>query len=182
MDYLQGELDIVDRLAPFKTLDVQVELQPQAQADFKRPFKKGRIVVGYKGSKWHDPKSTAEISQDEEVMFQIDFQSRTLRDDIGIYKMLAIATQGLVGFAPTHCDKLYCKESGYTPLNAIYEDGVWTFSMIMACRSVSVEDFEEDLSVIIKRFTNIGEPAEGPAENFDTPNDLTTPQFAESET
>lgn len=182
MDYSQAELDIVSRLAPFKTLGVQVELTPQAQADFKRPFTKGRIIVGYKGSKWHDPKSTAEMSQDEEVMFQIDFQSRTLREDIGIYKMLGIATQGLVGFAPSNCDRMYCKESGYTPLNAIYEDGVWTFSMIMACRSVSVEDFEEDLSVIIKKFTNIGEPSEGPAETFETPNNVTTPQFVESQT
>lgn len=181
MDYAQAERDILDRLAPYKVAGIDLQVMPEAEADFKRPFKNGRIYCGYKGSKYKDPNSTAEMSQDEEVLFEFSFQSRTLRGDIGIYTLLALTVQALVGFKPTSCDKMYCKESGYTVLNSVHVDGVWTFTMVMACRSVSVEDFEEDLTVIMRKFTNIFK-GDFSGDNFDTPNEITTPIFEPEET
>ncbi len=181
MDYEQGERDILTRLAPYKTAGIDLAIMPEAQDEFKRPFKHGRVWVGYKGSKWKDPNSTGEMSQDEEVLFEFSFQSRTLRGNIGIYTLLGMTIQALVGFRPSSCDKMYCKESGYTPLNSILEDGVWTFTMVMGCRSVSVEDFEEDLSVIMRKFTNKF-TGDFSGDNFEVKNENTGPAFEPQET
>jgi Gp37 protein len=154
MDYQAAEQDIIDRIAPFKTAAIDIQILPENQVDFKRPFEKAKITVAYKGSKWKDPASTGHMSQDEEVMFEFSIQSRTLRGDRGIYKVKALLIQALVGFAPTDCDKMYCKESGMTQAHTTFEGGVWTYTLIMCCRNVSVEDFEEDLSVILRKITN----------------------------
>lgn len=155
MNYEQAEQDILTRLTPFVTAGaIDMVLIPQNQADFKRPFQKGKITICYKGSKWGDPRSTAQISQEEEVMFQIEIQSRTLRGDRGIYLMKKALNQALIGFAPTDCDRMYAKESGMTSVAETLNDGVWTYSLIVACKTISVEDYEEDLSVILRRITN----------------------------
>ncbi len=164
MDYEQAEDDIVTRLMPFINAGIDIAKLPEAQADFKRPFDKAKITIGYKGSKWDKPTSTGHISQDEDVMFEFSIQSRTLRGDRGIYIVKALIIQALVGFAPTDCDKMYCKESGMTGAKEVFEDGVWTYTLIMCCRNVSVEDFEEDLSVILHRITN-----NNGADSFDVP-------------
>jgi hypothetical protein len=155
MNYEQAEQDIADRLAPFVTAGViDIVLLPQNVSDFKRPFTKGKITICYKGSKWQDPRSTAQISQEEEVMFQIEIQSRTLRGDHGIYLMKKALNQAIIGFAPTDCDRIYAKESGMTGVAETLNDGVWTYSYVVACKSISVEDYEEDLSVLLKKITN----------------------------
>jgi hypothetical protein len=154
MDYQQAEQDIIDRLIPFKTAGIDIQPLPENQAAFKQPFEKAKITVAYKGSKWKYPASTSEMSQDEEVMFEFSIQSRTLRGNIGIYFVKALTIKALVGFAPTDCDKMYCKESGMTQASVALDDGVWTYTLIMCCRNVSVEDFEEDLSVILRKITN----------------------------
>lgn len=169
MDYEQAETDIIARITPFINAGIEVIPLPQNQADFKRPFEKAKITVAYKGSKWEKPQSTAEMSQDEDVMFEFSIQSKTLRGDRGIYIVKSLLIQALVGFAPTNCDKMYCKESGMTEAKTTFEDGVWTYTLIMCCRNVSVEDFTEDLSVILQRITNNVSINGNPDVSFDVP-------------
>lgn len=154
MNYEQAEQDIVECLLPFVNAGIQIQKLPETQADFKRPFDKAKITIGYKGSKWEKPMSTGHMSQDEEVMFEFSIQSRTLRANLGVYLVKSLIIKALVGFAPTDCDKMYCKESGMTGAKEVFEDGVWTYTLVMCCRNVSVEDFEEDLTAILHKITN----------------------------
>lgn len=161
MNYEQAEEDIYQRLQPFTGANIEVVKLPEAQADFKRPFEKAKFTVGYKGSKWKDPQSTGHISQVEELLFEIALQSRTLRGPRGLYTLKSLVTQALVGFAPTDCDKIYAKESGMTGVADTQVDGVWTYVAIFACTTLSVEDFEEDLSVILTQITSVREYPDG---------------------
>lgn len=153
MNYEQAEDDIYNRLLPFEGADIEVAKLPESQADFKRPYVKAKFTIGYKGSKWKDPRSTSHISQEEEVIFEIAIQSRTLRGAKGVYTLKRLLTQALVGFQPTDCDRMYAKESGMTG-DATLADGVWSYSALFACTTLSVEDFEEDLTVILQKITN----------------------------
>lgn len=171
MNYEESEQSIIDRLVPFKDAGIELQALPEAQADFKRPFTKGRIIIGYKGSKWADKiLSAGHAVQNEEVIWEITLQSRFLRGDLGIYRLMALTIQALVGFQPANCDKMYCKEGGMTG-SANFEEGVWTYSLLMACSNINVEDFEEDLSVIFSRFTNKEAFCETETgHSFDTPS------------
>jgi hypothetical protein len=163
MNYEQAETDIYTRLLPFQGANIEVVKLPETQEDFKRPFAKAKFTVGYKGSKWKDPQSTGHISQVEELLFEIAIQSRTLRGAKGLYSLKKLLTQALVGFTPTDCDKIYAKESGMTGVSETLNDGVWTYCVIVACTTLSVEDFEEDLSVILSRITTNREDENGNA-------------------
>jgi hypothetical protein len=154
MNYEQAEADIVTRLSPLAGLNIEAIPLPENQEQFKRPFEKGKITVAYKGSKWEKPRSTSQITQEETLHFEIVMQSRTLRGSTGLYNIKQIVTQGLVGFQPTGCDRMYAVESGMTGVADTLQDGVWTYSAVFACTTLSVEDFEEDLSVLITRITN----------------------------
>lgn len=175
MNYELSEASIIERLVPFKTAGIELQALPEKLSDFQRPFTRGRIIVGYKGSKWAEKiKSAGHSTQDEEVIWEITFQSRFLRGDFGIYTLMSTAIRALVGFAPENCDKMYCKEGGMTGV-ATLEEGVWTYSLLMACSNINVEDFEEDLTVIFSRFTNkeafCGEET---GHTFDTPSGVFT--------
>jgi hypothetical protein len=87
-------------------------------------------------------------------MFQIEIQSRTLRGDRGIYIMKKALNQAIIGFAPADCDRIYAKESGMTGVAETLNEGVWTYSFVVACKTISVEDYAEDLSVLLKKITN----------------------------
>jgi hypothetical protein len=174
MNYEQAIADIVSRLSPLTAAQIDVVHTPENQNEFERPFTTGKISVGYKGSKWEKPKSTAEISQDEEVMFELAIQSRKLRGSKGIYAIKKLLIQVLVGFQPTDCDRLYCKESGVTGLPEVFKDGVWTYSLIVCARNVTVEDFEEDLSVIMSQFINKDDTLGGQF-TVDSPTEITDP-------
>lgn len=155
MNYEQAEADIVTRLSPLAGLNIEVIPLPENQEQFKRPFEKGKITVAYKGSKWEKPRSTAQIAQEETLHFEIVMQSRTLRGSTGLYAIKQIVNAGLVGFQPIDCDRMYAVESGMTGVADTLQDGVWTYSAVFACTYLSVEDFEEDLSVLITRITNL---------------------------
>jgi hypothetical protein len=152
--YEQVELEIYTRLLPFQGANIEVAKLPESEADFKRPYTKAKFTVCYKGSKWKDPRSTSHITQEEELLFEIAIQSRTLRGNRGIYTLKRLLTQALVGFQPTDCERMYAKESGMTGVETTLTDGVYTYSAVFACTTLSVEDFEEDLSLILEKITN----------------------------
>lgn len=163
MNYEQAETDIYNRLAPFQGADIEVVKLPENQTDFKRPFAKGKYTVSYKSSKWKNPQSTFEISQEEELTFEIAIQARTLRGAKGVYNLLKVLKAALIGFRPAHCEKMYAVESGMTGVSETLNDGVWTYVALFACKSLTVEDFEEDLSVILTQVTTNRENPDGTA-------------------
>lgn len=164
MNYQQAEADIVTRLQPFSGDDLEIVPLPENLKDFERPFTKGKITVCYKGSKWDKPHSTQQISQKEELTFEISMQSRFLRGSKGIYAIKYMVTKALLGFMPTDCDRMYAHESGMTGV-ATQNDGVWTYSYLLCCTSLVVEDFEEDLSVMLNRISNLF--PQFPGDDFD---------------
>lgn len=154
MNYEQVETDILTRLAPLSGFDIEVVPLPENQNDFKRPFGKGKVTVGYKGSKWKMPSSTGEVSQLEIVTFEFGLQSRTLRGPVGIYTILNFVLVALIGFKPTNSEKMYAHEAGMTGVQGVFEDGVWTYTLLLSFNRINVEDFEEDLTLILRRITN----------------------------
>jgi|ERR1044072_1236927 hypothetical protein len=167
-EYIEDQ--IYQRLAPFEAADIEVRKLPEDQkeleTDGSRPFKKGRITIGYKGSKWKEPRSTAQIIQEEKLIFEIAIQSRQLRGNRGVYLLKKLIKEALVGFQPDHCDRITADESGMTG-TATQTDGVWTYSALFCCTTESVENFEEDLSIILTKITNnndeLGDSFEVPA-------------------
>lgn len=155
--YEQAEEEIFQRLKAFEAADIEVrklaEDQEELATDGPRPFKKGRLTIGYKGSKWGDTRSTAQIIQEEKVTFEIAIQSKQLRGSRGVYNLKRVVTQALIGFRPTDCDRMVADESGMIGA-ATQADGIWSYSALFSCTTESVEDFEEDLSVILQKITN----------------------------
>lgn len=153
MSYEAIEEEIYQRLLPLEGANIEIVKLPENQKDFERPFEKSKITVGYKGSKWDKPRSTAQISQNEELMFEFSLQARRLRGSKGVYNLKDILKVALIGFQPVDCDRMYAHESGMTGVATLHE-GVWTYSCILCTSSLTVEDFEEDLSVILKKITS----------------------------
>lgn len=151
--YEQVEEDIYQRLLPFQGISIDVVKLPDNEADFKRAFAKGKITIGYKGSKWDAPRSTSQIAQEEKLIFEVAMQSRELRGSRGLYMLKRVVTQALTGFQPTDCNRMYPEESGMTGVKETFTDGVWTYSAIFHCTTLTVEDFEEDLTLLLKKIT-----------------------------
>lgn len=155
--YEQAEEDIFQRLKAFEAAEIEVRKLPEDQeemaADGNRPFKKGRLTIGYKGSKWKDTRSTSQVIQEEKLTFEIAIQSKQLRGSRGVYNLKRVVTQALLGFRPTDCDRIFADESGMTGA-ATQSDGIWTYSALFCCTTESVEDFEEDLTIILQKITN----------------------------
>lgn len=152
--YEAAEDDIYNRLKVFESVNVEVEKLPENHKNFKRPYEKAKITVGYKGSKWEKTKSTQQIAQDEKLTFELALQSKVLRGPRGLYNLKRLVTVALVGFAPTDCDRMTADESGMTGVTETLVDGVWTYTMLFCTTTLTVEDFEEDLTVLLTKITN----------------------------
>lgn len=139
--YSDIEHEIMERLSPMTTGGgVSVVILPQVQEEFQLPMQAGRVTVAYKSSDFGDVRSTHQISQDEKIQFEIIFEARFLRGDVGIHKMVEAVKRLLVGYQPTDCSKMYVVRNGFVERNN--ETALWTYSMLFETKYLLVEDFE----------------------------------------
>lgn len=137
--YSQIEQEIVTWLGPLTNGGgVDVVQLPQLQAEFDRPFMKGRITVAYKSSDFGDVASTHHIVQDEKIQVELIIQARKLRDADGLHAMTEAVKRRLVGFRPTDCSKMYIVKHGFT--NHDNQSSLWQYSMIFETKYRLVED------------------------------------------
>lgn len=120
---------------------------PEVEDDFKRPVEKPQVTVAYKGSDFGtmgradqaDTLSTGGLIAHREVLsFDIVLQAKKLRGTGGLYGMIPMAQNSLMGFSPDNCDKMYILKFGYVE----FKEGIWSYSLKMATTTIRVEDAE----------------------------------------
>lgn len=146
--YSQIEQEVVTWLGPLTNGGgVDVVQLPQLQADFDRPFMKGRITVAYKSSDFGDVINTHHIVQDEKIQVELIIQSRKLRDDDGLHAITEAVKRRLVGFAPTDCSKMYIVKNGFT--NHDSQSALWQYSMIFETKYRLIEDAQYNTEQVL---------------------------------
>lgn len=160
MNYENLENEILDRLTPFTTVGVAVEKLPELEIDRSRPSPtKAKFTVIYAGSEYGNSMSTAQISQEEKIFIQILIESTFLRGTLGVYNLASILKKALTGFRPSGCRRIQVtKHHTIGGEEAQKINNMWNYNVIFQTTSVHVEDFEEDLTLILRQITTVDEP------------------------
>lgn len=160
MNYETLETEIVARLTPFLTVGIAVEKLPELEADRSKPLPtKARFTVIYAGSEYGNSMSTAQISQEEKIFIQILIESTFLRGSLGVYSLASVLKKALTGFHPSGCRRIQVtKHHTIGGENAEKINNLWNYNVIFQTTSLHVEDFEEDLTLILEKITLVDQP------------------------
>lgn len=157
MNYELLETEIVERLLPFAIAGITVKALPETEAEnssSKNLPTKATFTVIYAGSEYPSLNSTYQVSQTENVFVSILIESTFLRGSLGIYNLISVLKKALLGFKPTDCQKItVVKHHTIGTPEAQKINNMWNYQVIFQTTSVCVEDFEEDLSIILKKIT-----------------------------
>ncbi len=149
------EGEIRARLATKLGVSIECEVVPEKTVDFKRSVVlKPIITVAYSGADYPALKSTQEVSQTSEEVFEIVIRAKLLRGTNGVYDLKDKIRKAVVGFSPSSCGKIYLKSFKLEN----FEENLWMYSFKIACTSLNVEDFSEEegpaLTEATATFTN----------------------------
>lgn len=160
MNYEQLENDVVTRLAPFATVGVSVVKMPERESERNLPVPgNAQFTVMYAGSEYENVQSTGQVSQTETIFVSVLVESNALRGTKGIYNLVSVLKKALIGFKPSNCHRLQAvKHHTLGSPEAVVKDNVWQYQAIFKTTSLTVEDFTEDLSLILKKITLIDVP------------------------
>jgi len=160
MNYENLETEIVARLTPFIAAGITVEKLPELESDRSKPLPtKAKFTVIYAGSEYGNSLSTAQISQEEKIFVQVLIESTFLRGSLGVYNLASILKRSLTGFKPSGCRRIQVtKHHTIGGENSEKINNMWNYNVIFQTTAVHVEDFEEDLSLILKQITLIDQP------------------------
>ena len=158
MNYELLQDAIVLRLPPFMTAGIaDVVRLPQTESERTQNLPtKVKFTVIYAGSEYSEVKSTGHVSQDEKIFIQILIESTFLYGDRGVYKMASVLKKALTGFKTQGTAKFQvAKHHTIGQPDAEKKDNMWNYSVVFQTTAPHVEDFTEDLSVILKQITYI---------------------------
>lgn len=160
MNYETLEDEIVARLLPFMTVGVTVEKIPELEADRLKPLPtKAKFTVIYAGSEYGNALSTAQISQEEKIFIQILIESTFLRGSLGVYNLASVLKKALTGFMPSGCRRIQVtKHHTIGGENAEKINNMWNYNVIFQTTALHVEDFTEDLTLLLEKITLIDQP------------------------
>lgn len=160
MNYETLETEIVNRLSPLLAAGITVESIPQLESERIKPLPtKAKFTVIYAGSEYGNTMGTGHISQEEKIFIQVLIESTFLRGSLGCYSLVSILKSALTGFKPSGCRKMQVtKHHTIGGENAEKIDNMWNYSVIFQTTSLHVEDFTEDLSLILRKITTIDKP------------------------
>ncbi len=145
MNYEQVEEDIRARLHNAIGSTCKVIAIPETEEEFKRPITKPQITVSYNGSDFGTMgrMDKAEIrtlgdaiTHREVLSFHVMLQSKKLRGEVGLYKIISDTLRLLTGYAPFECDRLYVTKFGFVD----YKEGIWSYNLQMAATSILVQE------------------------------------------
>jgi len=139
------EIDIVTKLTADISAAADVQLLPETQADFVKPFSKSRVLVCYKQSEFADTQDSGFVAQQETEQFELIIQARKLRGSGGIYAIAEAVRKSLVGFSPTSGDKIYLVKFVFTDRT----DAEWSYTMTVAFKSLIIEDYSENTTPVL---------------------------------
>lgn len=158
MNYELIEEQIRERLATVMGHGYTVVALPEVEEDLKRLIDKPKVTVSYKGSDFGTMGRSdqaevvslgAVIVHKEVLTFDIVMQAKKLRGEYGLYGMIPMAQNALMGFMPDDCEKMYILKFGYVT----FEQGIWTYCLKMATTSIRVEDAEYSNAPPIEKIT-----------------------------
>lgn len=156
IEALEDEIVSVIRVAIPESI-VEIVHLPENTADFKRPAVGGaRITVGFNESNYKEVLTTKVISQPDEITLVISMQSRTLRDDVGIYRLKKRIEDAIIGYTPGDCDQpivgIFFGPPG--PGMDVLTDDVWSFVYHVKTRSVLVQAIDASDPTYLNNYRN----------------------------
>lgn len=155
MNYELLQDAIVTRLSPFNTADIAVVRVPETESERSKTIPtKAKFTVIYAGSEYSESESTGYIRQSEKVFIQILIESTFLYGNRGIYALTSLLKKAITGFKAQGTDRFQVsKHHTIGSPEASKENNMWQYSVVFQANAVHVENFEEDLSVILQTIT-----------------------------
>jgi hypothetical protein len=150
MDYEIAEAEIVTKLQPLTTVNIDVAVLPETEDALKKVIQKPKIYVSYNGTDFNIPTGLGRIVHGCKISFEIVVQSTKLRGDSGIYRILNLLKLSLVGFEPTELTKLFLTEEKILS----YENGIWNYRQLYTCIANQVEADDGAIDVALTQITN----------------------------
>jgi len=160
MDYEALQQSIVDRLQPFVVAGLDVVRLPENDAEFDRNKpRKAKFTVIYAGSEYGKTLSTAEISQDEVIFFQVLIESSFLYGPLGVYSLVSLLKKALTGYKPTGCRRIeVSKHHTIGSPEATRVDNMWRYNAVFSTTTVHVQEPEAEVEALLKKITFIDVP------------------------
>lgn len=155
MNYEALEDSIVTRLSPFATVGVTVARLPENEEERKRALpQKAKFTVIYSGSEYEASSSSSINRNQEKIFVSVLIESSVLRGTIGIYNLVSVLKKALSGFKPAGCRQLeLVKHHSMSGDDLVKRDNMWEYLVVFQTNTVHVEDFTEDMSVLISQIT-----------------------------
>lgn len=155
MDYEVFQNEIVARLQPLLAVGISAVRLPETESERTKPQPtNAKFTVIYAGSEYEGSSSTAQNRNIEKVFVQLLIESTFLYGNKGIYSLINIAKKSLSGFKPSNCQRLEPVKHHSLGNDEVEKiNNMWNYQMIFQTTTVSVEDFQEDLSLILSQIT-----------------------------
>lgn len=159
MIYETIENNILNRLAPLASANIDVIPMPENQTVAIRPQSKAMVIVQYlisdttNGSEKVESKSSGVTTHDELVYIEVTIRSKYLRESFGIYNIHEVVLALLLGYSPGDCDKLLFKSLKFVE----YADGLWTYVTHYCAKRLLVEKDPEEVEVLLNQLKLLNE-------------------------
>lgn len=155
MNYEVLESQIENRLSIMRQANITVQKMPELEGERNRPLpSQAGVTIIYAGSEYGLPNSTAQVRQEEKIFIQILIESTFLRGPQGVYSLLTAVKDLLIGFQPNFCNRIQVvKHHTIGGEEAQKINNMWAYNVIFQTTGIAVENYTEDLSVILKKIT-----------------------------
>ncbi len=155
MDYEALTDEVVIRLQPFSGVGIIVERLPETEAQNTQVKPNDvRFTVIAAGSEYEGANSTAQVVQDEKVFVQVLIRSTLLYGPKGVLNLASVVKKALTGFRPQNVKRLQVSKHHIIGSPGAQKiDNLWNYNVIFQGTSMHVEDYTEDLSVLLTKIT-----------------------------
>lgn len=160
MDYEELQNKIVQKLQPFVVAGLDVVRLPENDAEFNRTVpRKAKFTVIYAGSEYGKTMSTGEVSQEEEIFFQILIESSFLYGTLGVYSLVSLLKKALTGYRPEGCRRIQVsKHHTIGSPEAKKTDNIWQYNVVFSTSTIHVQEPDEEVITLLKKITFIDVP------------------------
>lgn len=126
---------------------------PDSQNDYDVAVKKPIAYVIYAGSQAIPSMTANVIAQKRNLHFNIEFHSRKLYGNQGLFLVRDVLEQSLIGFKPTNCQRMYLLKDDISKT----DEGIWVHVFQLECETMLVQKEDSD-PVIVPSFNGLINP------------------------
>lgn len=138
------EQGIVERLRAYIT-QLAIESFPDDPGAYRLRHQRGALLVGYRGADYGGRLDVELVDQERTLSFDIVVLARGLGSHGGAYEHIEAARFALAGYAVPGFDPIVCRRERFLG----HADGVWTFALTVAARTIATEIDDAALSGVI---------------------------------